>query len=171
MGALAATHEATALVGREAKAPEVRAALGSDLALFHYAGHGVFRGPEGADSFLPLAQGSALTLGDILTLSRGPRSVVLSGCEAGRQTGAFEEAVAGLAQAFLVAGAETVVAPAQIVDDVEAASLTKALYSEAQVNADGGPSRSVADALHASQAKAFRAGRPWWPGFRAFSRR
>jgi cellulose synthase operon protein C len=171
MGAIATTYEARALVGREAKAPEVRAALGNDLALFHYAGHGVFRGPEGADSFLPLAQGSALTLGDILTLSRGPRSVVLSGCEAGRQTGAFEEAVAGIAQAFLVAGAETVVAPVHIVDDVEAASLTKALYSETHVNEDGGPSRSVADALHAAQAKAFRAGRPWWSGFRAFSRR
>ena len=157
------------LTGREATASEARAAL-VEARLFHYAGHGAFRGVEGESSFLPLAQGGALTFADVLALASpgAPRYVVLSGCEAGREEGTSEEAVAGLAQAFLVAGADVVVAPATVVDDTAAASLAHALYTDADAGAVG--DLDLPRRLHLARLAAQRAGKPWWKAFRAFAR-
>jgi len=165
--ALASTHDVKRLTGRDATGPAVREALG-EAWLLHYAGHGVFRGAEGEASYLPLGQGNTLTLGDVLTLPRAPRAVVLSGCETGREELASEEATLGLAQAFLVAGAEVVVAPATIVDDGASAELARALYTypgDALAQPGDLPRR-----LQAARASAHRASKPWWPAFRVFAR-
>ncbi|MEZ4221996.1 MAG: CHAT domain-containing protein [Polyangiaceae bacterium] len=95
---------------------------------FHFAGHGVFAGPSGGDSALLLAKDEELRLSDILTLERVPRNVVLSACDAAR-TSAAAPGSFGLAQAFLVRGATSVVAPTRPVSDHVAAALMKHVYS------------------------------------------
>jgi hypothetical protein len=162
---LAKHYDARKLTGTDATAAHVRDAL-PGLAFLHYAGHGVFAGREGAESALPLAQGSALTVGDVLALRGSPDRVVLSGCEAGRQLGAREEGAAGIASAFLVAGATQVVAPVRVVDDRAASALSRDLH--AALDADGG--RDLAAALQAAQLRSFREGRPGWEAFRVFAR-
>lgn len=113
------------LLGAAATTPAVRDAMrGVDL--LHYAGHGVFAGVEGWDSALPLADKGNLTVGDILALPSVPRRVVLAGCEAARAEGEAEGL--GLAQAFLVAGADEAIAPTRPVKDEVAATLATALH-------------------------------------------
>lgn len=161
LSALRSTYDVRLLVGREATAAEVRQAL-TAATLFHYAGHGLFRGREGAESALPLAQGGLLTLGDVFTLPRVPSSVVLSGCEAGRQQGDGSEGAASMAQAFLVAGASVVIAPVRVVDDRAASDLAVRLHTP--------PGVDLASALRHVQLDAFEAGKSGWESFRAFVR-
>lgn len=113
------------LLGGAATTAAVRDAMrGVDL--LHYAGHGIFAGVEGWDSALPLAEKGNLTVGDILALAAVPRRVVLAGCEAARAEGEAEGL--GLAQAFLVAGADEAIAPTRPVKDEVAATLAVALH-------------------------------------------
>ena len=97
-------------------------------ALLHYAGHGVFAGREGWQSALPLAGGGHLAIGDVLAANDVPERVVLLGCETARTSTATGEEGLGLAQAFVVAGADVVIAPVRPVDDALAAHLSRALY-------------------------------------------
>ena len=97
--------------------------------LFHYAGHGRFAAPDGMGSELPLAEGTSLAVADVLALPANavPRRVVLAGCETGRverQAGAG----LGLAQAFVLAGSEEVLASARSVDDGVARALSTRLH-------------------------------------------
>lgn len=113
--------------GREATARTVEALLES-AGTFHYAGHGVFGGPEGAESRLPLAAGSELGLLEILARPRVPRRVMLSACETGRASLDARTETIGLAQAFVIAGSESVIAPTRKVPDALAAKLAIAYY-------------------------------------------
>ncbi|WP_437313100.1 CHAT domain-containing protein [Sorangium sp. So ce385] len=114
----AATHDA------------VRGAIEQpEVAILHYAGHGVFEGRDGWESALPLAAGGRLTVGDILALAHAPARVVLSGCETARTADAARAGGLGLAQAFAAAGAGVVVATARPVDDALAARVIGALYA------------------------------------------
>jgi tetratricopeptide (TPR) repeat protein len=99
-----------------------------DVDLFHFAGHGSFAGLGGWDSALPLADGSRLTLGDILTLRRVPRWVVLSACDAGHSSDQASSEGIGLANAFLLAGSQEVIASTRKVDDAMARFLVSELY-------------------------------------------
>jgi len=115
------------LDGRDASSNAVSAVLpGVDL--FHFAGHGNFAGFAGWDSALPLADRSRLTLGDILTLGRVPRWVVLSACDAGRSSEQAPGEGIGLANAFLLAGAQAVIASTRTVEDQSARDLLSELY-------------------------------------------
>jgi hypothetical protein len=110
-----------------ASSKAVSAALpGADL--FHFAGHGNFAGLGGWDSALPLADDSRLTLGDILTLRRVPRWVVLSACDAGHSSEQAPGEGIGLANAFLLAGSQEVIASTRTVDDETARYLMTELY-------------------------------------------
>jgi tetratricopeptide (TPR) repeat protein len=162
---LAKHYDARKLTGSDATAAHVREAL-AGLAFLHYAGHGVFAGREGAESALPLAQGGALTVGDVLAMRGAPERVVLSGCEAGRQLGAREEGAAGIASAFLVAGAIEVVAPVRVVDDRAASGLSRDLHAALDAKGD----RDLAAALQSAQVRSFREGRAGWEAFRVFAR-
>jgi len=114
--------------------PAARASAVSDALpradLFHFAGHGNFAGFAGWDSALPLADGSRLTMGDILTLPRAPRWVVLSACDAGRSSKEAPGEGIGLAHAFLLAGSQAVIASTRTVDDETARHLLSALYQD-----------------------------------------
>jgi tetratricopeptide (TPR) repeat protein len=115
------------LRGPEASAGEVRRSLaGADL--LHYAGHGVFSGSGGWESVLPLAGGTRLTLGDLLAARRVPRWVVLSGCDTGRSADDAPAEGLGLAHAFLLAGAQEVIAATRPVGDRAARMLFTELY-------------------------------------------
>lgn len=126
------------LEGRDASSSAVSAALpGADL--FHFAGHGSFAGLGGWDSALPLADGSRLTLGDVLTLRRVPRWVVLSACDAGRSSEDAPVEGVGLANAFLLAGSQGVIAATRTVDDETARHLLSRLYQGWHPGADLAP--------------------------------
>ncbi|MCB9537247.1 MAG: CHAT domain-containing protein [Myxococcales bacterium] len=125
-GLAAARPTVRRLVGAAATRAAVRAAL-TEVDHLHYAGHGRYAGFEGWDSALPLRDGP-LALGDLLVLPRVPTTVVLSGCETGRAEGAAAQGL-GLAHAFLLRGAEAVVAPVRPVDDGAAAAFGEALYA------------------------------------------
>jgi tetratricopeptide (TPR) repeat protein len=142
-----AAWEIHTLEGEEA----TRGALLAQLAqsqLFHYAGHGIFAGADGAESALLLAGGGRLTLGDVLSLAHVPERVVLSGCETARASDASRPEGLGLAQAFLAAGARFVVAPVREVDDALSLGVAEALYGPL-ARPDGDP----AEALRLAQIK------------------
>lgn len=100
----------------------------SRVSLFHYAGHGTFSGFAGWDSTLTLAAGSRLTLGDLLTLRPVPRWIVLSACNAGHSSEQASGEGLGLANAFLLAGAQEVIAATRPADDRIARDLMHELY-------------------------------------------
>jgi tetratricopeptide (TPR) repeat protein len=150
------------LVGRQASPQRVLEALADPtLAVFHYAGHGEV-GEDTWDAQLVLARGAALRIPDLLALSTAPPIVVLAGCETATTTqpgaGTF-----GLAQAFVAAGSEAVVATTRKVDDELAAAFSEALYAADPVS--NGP---IA-AWHASLSS-LRAGADArdWQTFRLF---
>ncbi len=93
----------------------------------HYGGHAAYAGIEGLESSLPLAERGRFSVEDVLALPRVPRVVVLGACNAARNEGGAEGL--GLAQAFLAAGSERVLAPTRPVPDGLAASLARALYA------------------------------------------
>jgi cellulose synthase operon protein C len=123
------------LDGTNASSSAVSLAL-TDADLFHFAGHGNFAGFAGWDSALPLADRSRLTLGDVLTLRRVPRWVVLSACDAGRSSEQAPGEGIGLANAFLLAGAQAVIASTRRVDDDVARDLLSELYRKWQPGTD-----------------------------------
>jgi CHAT domain-containing protein len=125
----------TRLDGADARSRAVSEAL-SVAELFHFAGHGSFAGFGGWDSELPLADRSRLTLGDILTLQRVPRWVVLSACDAGRSSQDAPSEGIGLAQAFLLAGSQAVIAATRPVTDQAARDLLSDLYRGWRPGAD-----------------------------------
>ncbi len=147
------------LLGEETRGAAVRRAL-PGAGLFHYAGHAI---AAGWDSALPLAAGGGLTVADVLALDRAPAWVVLSGCE----TGAAPELAAvesmGLAQAFVSAGAEAVVAAVRPLSDRDAAAVVDRFYAEL------GRTGSPAEALRRAQLGARARGEGGdWAGFRVF---
>ncbi len=97
--------------------------------LLHFSGHAVYRGYQGWDSALLLADGAEIGIGDIFALDRPPRRVVLIGCETGR-TAAASYTGLGLAQAFLFAGSRLVIATSRKIDDRLAAKIASVLYAE-----------------------------------------
>ena len=116
------------LADEAATGRQVRQRL-QEVALFHYAGHAEFDdATRGWNSHLMLASGGRLTVDDILALPHVPRWVVLSGCETGRDARTTPVPGIGLAQAFLVAGSEAVVAATAEVADAEAAVVMERLY-------------------------------------------
>ena len=119
--------------------------------LFHYAGHASFGGPEGMQGGLGAAAGSRILLGDILALDAGPRLVVLSACEGARESAAGVAAGLSLAQAFLAAGAEAVVAAPRAVEDQTARTLVERFYRHLGGAASGGGGGDASQALRQAQ--------------------
>lgn len=125
-------------VGHIAGREVTREAMGRALStadLLHYAGHAQFAGVDGWDSHLPLGDGTALSVGEILTAPRVPPVVVLSGCETARATDG-QSAGLGLGQAFVAAGAAVVVAAPRPVADADAARFMAALYEAYAASGD-----------------------------------
>jgi hypothetical protein len=126
----AAGYRVRVLAGSSATRGAVREALESpETAVLHFAGHGVFAGPDGWASALPLAGDEALTVGDVLSLARVPREVVLAACDTAKSAGVHVAGL-GIAQAFVIAGADAVVAAARPVGDRLAARMIAAFYRD-----------------------------------------
>jgi hypothetical protein len=160
LGPLAAHGPARLLVGREATRATLVEALTRHGAL-HYAGHASLGDGGALSAGLELAQGSRLTAGDVLGLGRVPRFVLLSACQAGRES----PLAYGLAQAFIARGSEVVIAPTRDVDDDLAARLVRAFYAVNRAFDD--PSAALGKAQLQLQREAPGSD---WAAFRAYAR-
>lgn len=132
-------------------------------AFIHLAAHAVFRGDAPLFSHLALA-GDRLETLDVLRLRFNATLVTLSACETGRGLWRGGEYL-GLARAFLLAGARTVLASHWTVDDAATAQLMSAFY---RALAAGAP---PAEALRQAQ-QSLLLGEPahyrhpyYWAGF------
>jgi cellulose synthase operon protein C len=126
-GVLASRAPVDTLIGDVATRERVSARIAT-ATFFHYAGHAAFSGRGGWESELRLAGDGTLKIDDVLTLAHTPASVVISGCEGGETDADVPAEGMGLAHAFLLAGAEVVVAPTRRVRDADAEWLMRAFY-------------------------------------------
>lgn len=150
------------LKGGQASPRAVKARLAA-AGLLHYAGHGIFSGLGGWGSSLPLAEGTQLTLGDLLAIQRVPAWVVLSGCDTGRTPDEAPVESPGLAHAFLLAGSRAVIASTRPAED----KALPAFFTELYRQWDG--EQDFAAALQRAQLS-WRQRNPSadWAGFRLF---
>lgn len=120
------SDRAETLIGEAADRVAVLDGL-ARASVFHFAGHGA-AGPRGWDGALRLAGGTELTPADVLASVSVPATVILSGCETGR-TEAQAEGVqgVGIAPAFILAGADTVVATTRPISDAAASAFARHL--------------------------------------------
>jgi CHAT domain-containing protein len=116
------------LRGVTADGEAVRRALAA-TDLLHYAGHASFGGADGIDSALALARGSRLTPADVLALPRVPEVVALFGCDTAHESATGTLDTLGLTSAFLVGGAQVVVATSRVVDDALARDVAAEMYA------------------------------------------
>lgn len=142
-------------IGSASTEPGVKAALVAG-ALLHIASHGSHNSQNPLFSRMVVSttrHGSAndghLDVHEILELQTRSPLVFLSGCETGLGSGmqsAFEQSSeeGSLAQAFLVAGAKTVVATLWRVDDAESVELAKTFYR--QIRSGATPAQALASA-------------------------
>ena len=117
---IAARLEVAPYLGAAATRAAFAAASGA--ALLHVSGHT----KQGLDGAALLLADGRVTPDDIARLAPGPRRVVLASCAAG--AGRDEAGTGSLANAFLDAGADHVVATRWTIEDRDAAPLVAAFY-------------------------------------------
>lgn len=144
--------EGSALVGPAATRAAFVKSTGADV--LHIAAH-TTRGRDGA--VLDLTDGP-VTVADIAKLAPAPRLVVLASC--GAATGRDDAGNGSLANAFLDAGADVVVATRWSVGDAEAAGFVEAFYA---AGGDRDPVRALGAAQLASKLPATA-----WAAFEVF---
>ncbi|MEM6275211.1 MAG: CHAT domain-containing protein [Myxococcota bacterium] len=113
------------LSGSHATVVAVREGLKS-ADVFHYSGHGSFSEDDEWSSHLPLFDGR-FSVSDILMQDSPPSLVVLAGCETARTTS--ESPQFGLAQAFLAAGGDYVIASARPIADALGRSVAQHFWN------------------------------------------
>jgi hypothetical protein len=143
-----------------------RVAIADRLAaveLFHYAGHGVHGGTSGWGAALLLSEGDTLDVGDILALPSVPRGVVLTGCDTATVATDTLDGGMNLGRAFVLAGADWVLAAEGKVDDALALRV-----GESMVQGEVAPSTEhAAEALREIQLRLRRESRASdWAAFR-----
>ncbi len=106
---------------------------------FHFAGHAAQEDSDGWRSSMLFADRRSIEVGDVLSMARVPRTIVLAGCETGNR----ESVGLGLAHAFLVAGACEVIASTHSLPDVTAQRTMLMLYA--------GPDDDVTGSLRRAQ--------------------
>ncbi|MGW0891803.1 CHAT domain-containing protein [Saccharopolyspora sp. NPDC002578] len=127
VAALHAAGGGRLLSGIDARAERVLDAVdGARIA--HIAAHGRFRDDQPLLSCLDLADGPLYGY-DLDRLRRGPRTVVLSACEAGRSVVGRAGQLTGLAATLLGRGTATVIASVVPVPDERTADVMLALHS------------------------------------------
>ncbi|MFN3201941.1 MAG: CHAT domain-containing protein [Bradymonadia bacterium] len=127
------------LKGPEAHREAVLPALGT-ASLIHFEGHGVLNPEDPWAAHLALAEGQQLAMPDLLTTRLEAQLVVLSGCETGTDAVLLRDDVVGLPEAFLAAGAQTVLATDRKVPDEATGRFMARFY-------DAGGSTRPAEAL------------------------
>jgi tetratricopeptide (TPR) repeat protein len=98
--------------------------------LLHYSGHGHHTGLAGWRSYIEVPGFGPLTAAGLVAMARAPNLVVLGACSAGSSDAEIIDGGMNLAAAFLLAGAELVVAPSGPVDDATALALAGDLYRD-----------------------------------------
>lgn len=150
-------------VGPAATADALAEAL-PDARLLHFSGHGVLRQARPWDAHLRLAHGRRFDVVDILGLRMTGGRVVLNGCETGPEALLLRDDVLGLPEAFLAAGARSVIATDRPVPDAEARVFTERFYAAGGLTDPAGALRAVAGSLRAE-------GRPAWSAWRLLGAR
>jgi CHAT domain-containing protein/tetratricopeptide (TPR) repeat protein len=173
-GRLRFTREESLAVGRVLGASvhldqaATRAVLereGRDAAVIHIAAHGRFRADAPLFSYIELEDGP-LTAADVFNLDLSAALVSLSACETGRGLLGAGDELAGMARAFIYAGAGALLVTQWRVDDSVAAHLMIRFHEELRGGA------GAASALRTTQA-GFLADMPqsdmrhpfYWAGF------
>jgi CHAT domain-containing protein len=133
---LEANPNFSAYTGPEATRDHLQGAAAGQAAVLHLAAHAVFRGDNPLFSHVALADGALQTL-DVLRLNLNAALVVLSACETGRGLLRGGEYL-GLARAFLLAGARSVLASHWAVDDAATADLMGTFYRHLAAGAPPG---------------------------------
>lgn len=128
---LAAAHDGgekvQLLSGDEATGDAVRRAL-VNADLVHFIGHAASE-DEGWTGRLQLARGDVLEVEDVLALEAVPHTLILAGCETGRVDSVALAGGMSLAHAFLLAGADTVVAADSQIPDRATSALARPFYA------------------------------------------
>jgi len=168
----------TILRGGQATGASLLSALpGVDL--FHYAGHAVISGREGAGAALVLAGESRIEVGDVLAAPSVPSFVFLSACEAAG-TSRVQPSLMGLGQSFVAAGSLAVIAPNRPILDRDAQEFVSAFYPAfVKAMKDKRGERSAAGEAYRAAVLALTAGGPapskplpvsgsGWESFRLF---
>lgn len=99
-----------------------------EAALFHFAGHGVIDPADPWASHLSMGPHTALNLADLLLLQPKVGVAVLSGCKTAARGHLSGREAIGLPEAFLIAGARTVIATAADVDDQVGQAFVEGFY-------------------------------------------
>ncbi len=102
----------------------------NEVAIFHYAGHSGHDREGGWNAALQLHDGEALGVADILALRRVPRLVILSGCETALVDRSTLSGGMNLARAFVLGGAQGVIAADRRVDDELAATVGAMFHAQ-----------------------------------------
>ena len=129
----------------------------------HYAGHGIAAGHTGWESGLPLAGEAMLDVSAILSVPRIPSVVVLSACDTSGTTNT-RNASMQIASAFLLGGAEFVIAAQGEVSDEAALRFSSQLYALAGQDLAGPElaSRAVASLVATGEPMSTWAGFHVW---------
>ena len=166
--AVAESFGTRALTGAEATKEKVLAQIGDDT-LIHLAGHGLQVVKEGIPGALALASADGkgdglLTAAEIRNLELQADLVVLSACDTGRGL-TTSDGVFGLARAFLIGGAESVMVSLWQVPDAQTSELMKAFYE--YLREGSGPAHALRRAMLGSM-EGFK---PYeWAGFTVIGR-
>lgn len=156
------------LLGDQATPEAVLAALPGSR-VFHFAGHALLSPGMDGGARLVLARGedgrSSVDQTDIRSLDlRDLELVVLSACETAGANPGRAGAMAGLAAAFLTAGAGGVVATLSRVDDTQTAEFMHAFHRAREAGLDPGAALQAAQ-LDASRREAPNSAPPFWARF------
>lgn len=161
--AIAGLFAVSAAIDKDATVQKVFEASGAGV--IHFATHAVVNPESPENSFVALADG-VLTAGDLYRHDPGIRTrlVVLSACETALG-GEHADSVIGLANAFLIAGASSVVASLWRVSDEATVELMQTFYQHLIEK------KPVNAALRAAQLRLIKRGRfahpYYWAAFRA----
>ncbi len=126
------------LTGQQVRASELRERL-PQADLLHYAGHAEHGGTDGWGSTLRLSGDGRLEVRDVMALPRVPPVVMLPACDTASIAPGTLGGGMSIARAFLLAGADLVVASQDLLDDRLGQRLAAALYEQGPVGVDDGP--------------------------------
>jgi len=116
-----------ALIGPQASKAKLQTSL-SEVRVAHLATHAYFEPNSPLDSGVVFADGDVLTAREVLDDRLSADLLVLSACETGMAQSLGGDELAGLGQAFLQAGARSVIVSLWRVNDSATAALMKAFY-------------------------------------------
>lgn len=151
------------LTGADASRSAVVRSLGA-ASLFHFSGHGELSPASPWQARLRLADGERLTLEDVLVTRPRAKLVVLNGCETGVEMKLSRTFALGMPEAFLVAGARSILATDAPVRDEDALEFVNLFYEH-------GGYEEPAEALRRASLAAMARDLDVWKHYRVIGQR